>query len=118
MKFPGMRRLETVIAAQRLEIDHLTAKLAATETSNVVLGKVNDRLEHELSLLQADYRTLTQNLVNLASRPVSKSLFDSDPFKEVEKPNEYLSPESSETVDFEALAEKLEESGGEQASLF
>lgn len=117
VKWPGMRGLEAVIAAQRLENDHLAAKLAAVETANVALDKVNDRLEHELDLLRTDYRNLTGRLVDMATRPVSKSLFDEDPFAEKpNKPTEFLSPETSETVDFDTLAQTLEEAGGDKAS--
>lgn len=116
VKWPGVRRLEALITARDTQIEILQSEVSHLRTEVAVRGQLNDRLEHELDLLRTDYRNLTDRVINMASRPVSKSLFDDDPFKEVNKPTEFLSPDTPETVDFEALAQTLEEKGGDEAS--
>lgn len=137
VKWPGQRRLEDKILALESAIVVLTLKhdqmcrqaamegtranaaesvQTALQGEKSTLTRLNDRLEHELELVRADYRVLTQQVINIAARPISKSIFDDDPFKEIKKDDEFVSPETTETVDFEHLAQTIEEASGEQAS--
>ena len=88
-------------------------RIAELEATLRERERQEDLLRHDYDALRADYAAIVANVSNMATRPVSQTLFDADVYKEDDKqPDVFVSPPEDAPISFEDLMERLTETEG------
>lgn len=91
------------------ELVHLKGELAVARAILRERESRIERLEHDLSQTHADLQQAVLLLGGMSNRPVGKTMFDEDVFKEDSKlPDTFLSPPPDEFLSGEEILQELD----------
>lgn len=87
----------------------LKVRNAALEERNAALVRELDRARHDYEVLNIDFKRLVETLGNQqGGRPLQRLDFELDPYREDNKlPDQWMSPESGEALDIQAIETTL-----------